>query len=248
MRGFVLQIGDNGHYSNDVATVEEVIDAHNWFRPNDKIEFVSYHYDDITKENTEGLVPVGSVQFVNKVLSFYGKEGMKPINIPECLKEEKFLARKIAFAKNRTEIDNIKKEWNTNKVFIKSNTSVKHWMPELYTGKDCIAEDEEYFVSEEVDFASEWRCFVYRGQLRGIKHYLGNEWIMPEKEFVENCIQTMTKDSDMLAYTLDVGVTGDGKNAVIEVHNFLSCGLYGFEEPIITPMLTNAFKYELNHN
>ena len=81
MKGFVLQLGDNGHYSAEVATVEDAISARNWFQPEDKLEIVAYHYDDITKENTEGFVPVGSVQFVNKVLSFNGKGKMKPINI-----------------------------------------------------------------------------------------------------------------------------------------------------------------------
>ena len=244
MRGFVLQLSDNGHYSTETATVEDAISARNWFRPDEKLEVVEYHYNDVTKENTEGFIPVGSVQFVNKVLSFHDKGPMMPINIPKCLREEKFLSRKIAFAKNREEIDKIKTDWNAKHVFIKSNTGVKLWTPELYTGKDIIPEDTEYFVSEHVDFISEWRCFVYRGELRGIKHYLDDEWVMPSKEFINDCIKTI--GNTIPSYTLDVGILPNGKTAVIEVHNFLSCGLYGFEDWILIPMLTNAFKYELN--
>ena len=244
MRGFFIQLEDNGHISVDSSAVAEAIDGRNWFRPEDKLEIVEYHFNDITKENIQDLVPVGSVQFVNKVLSFYGKGPMKPINIPECLRSEKFLARKIAYAKNEEEIKSIMKEWGVDKVFVKSNTTVKRWTPEIYTGKDVLFEDTEYLVSERVNFVSEWRCFVYRGQLKGIKHYLDDEWIMPNKDFVNECISSI--GNSLIAYTLDIGVTEDGKSAVIEAHNFLSCGLYGFESQAVIPMLTNAFKHELN--
>ena len=113
-----------------------------------------------------------------------------------------------------------------------------------YTGKDVLFEDTEYLVSERINFVSEWRCFVYRGQLKGIKHYLDDEWVMPDKDFVNECISAI--GNSLIAYTLDIGVTEDGKSAVIEAHNFLSCGLYGFENQAVIPMLTNAFKHELN--
>lgn len=32
------------------------------------------------------------------------------------------------------------------------------------------------------------------------------------------------------AYTIDVGVTSDGNTVLIEVHDFFSCGLYGFDD------------------
>ena len=58
-----------------------------------------------------------------------------------------------------------------------------------------------------------------------------------------DCISKIGKS--LTAYTLDVGILPNGRTAVIEVHNFVSCGLYGFDHPVLTAMIANGYKTEL---
>ena len=44
----------------------------------------------------------------------------------------------------------------------------------------------------------------------------------------DNFVQILIYSNSPHAYTLDVGVTENGETVVIEVHDFFSCGLYGF--------------------
>ena len=47
------------------------------------------------------------------------------------------------------------------------------------------------------------------------------------------------------AYTLDVAVLRNGQTVVIEVHNFISCGLYGFASPKLPLMYCDGIYFEL---
>lgn len=46
-----------------------------------------------------------------------------------------------------------------------------------------------------------------------------------------------------IAYTLDVGIS-DGKTVVIEVHDFFSCGFYGFSDHTIIPFMFSRWFIE----
>ena len=47
------------------------------------------------------------------------------------------------------------------------------------------------------------------------------------------------------AYTLDVAVLRNGQTAVIEVHNFISCGLYGFTNHRLPLRYLDGIRFEL---
>lgn len=50
-----------------------------------------------------------------------------------------------------------------------------------------------------------------------------------------------------VAYTLDVGIS-NSKTLIIEVHDFFSCGFYGFSEHKIIPfMFSRWFNEYVNH-
>jgi hypothetical protein len=244
VKGFILQVQDDGHFTPDVTTIYEIIKVRNWLYSNDTFQIKECYFNDLTKEILEDYVPVGSIEFINKALSFYNILPMIPINIPSALNEEKYLCRKIANAKSQDEVKQLFEKWNVNRLFIKSNSQIKLHDPDVIDNKTDFLVDNNYFVSEEIDLISEWRCFVYRGQLKGIKHYVGDEWHIPKKSFVQECISKI--NNTLTAYTLDIGITNDKKDVVIEVHNFVSCGLYGFEDLSIIPMLINGYKQELS--
>lgn len=244
LRDFLLQIEDNGHYSEDTAVIERIISEKNWFSRNgDKCDIYESKFSDLNKDMHKNMIPVGSIEFVNKVLSFNGKPAMKPINIPDVLMDEQYLSRKVQRCSTKDEVYALYEKWNKDSLFVKSDSGIKTGNTDIYKKTHTIFDDSSYFVSEVVDFVSEYRCFVNREQLKGIKNYLGDEWVLPSKDFVMDCISKIGKN--LTAYTLDVGILPNGKTAVIEVHNFVSCGLYGFDHPVLTAMITNGYKTEL---
>ena len=242
---FLLQIENNGHYSEDTATIARLIDERNWLCCNDDPMIVKEcKFEDLTAEIARDCIAVGSVEFVNRALELgYNADPMKPINIPSVLFNEDYLGRRCEIVDNKTDVRKLFLKWNTNKVFLKSNSGVKVGYTDFYTLRDNIPDDSEYFVSEPVDVVSEWRCFVYRGVLKGVKNYSGDVWTLPSKGFVEDCIREI--GDSITAYTLDVAVLKSGRSVVLEVHNFLSCGLYGFDDASIIPMSINALKQEI---
>ena len=247
MGKFLLQLENNGHYSEDVAIVERLIREQNWLHPSDEpVIFNSISLKDISKDNSSGAIPVGSIEFVNKVLDVgYNQGPMKPINIPQEILTQNFLKRKVKYIDSKEEIAQIFNDWQENMLFIKSSSKLKADYTDIYRRSDIVPDDTKYFVSEVVDFVSEWRCFVYRGKLVGMKDYCGDVWTLPNKELIEDAIRQI--GDTLTAYTLDVGVMAStGETAVIEVHNFVSCGLYGCDDKRILPMLKNGFKREIS--
>jgi len=99
---------------------------------------------------------------------------------------------------------------------------------------------DHFQVSEIIpEIYSEWRCFVYDGKLIDIKNYSGDPFNIPNKEYIEELISKYK--SAPVAYTLDLAQCNFGTE-IIEVHDFFSCGLYGFNDPKYPIMLWRWFK------
>lgn len=86
--------------------------------------------------------------------------------------------------------------------------------------------DTPVMVSEIVDFVSEWRCFVKRHSLIGVKHYAGDWSKPPSRQLLDTAIaQGRGIMSD--AYAIDLGVTSDGRTLLVEVNEGFALGGYG---------------------
>jgi len=190
------------------------------------IQFKSYH---------EKYVPVGSVEFVSDFIHhFYGLY-VKPINVPEELFDPCFTHRRI-FNGNHMDLEDLR-----GKYFVKSNDQIKYFSEIL----DCNGEKMpqvpigNHQISNYVTIESEWRAFVYKSKLVGLQNYSGDFTKFPDVSTIKSMIYAYK--SAPVAYTLDVGVC-DYATFVIEVHDFFSCGLYGFADHAIYPnMLYNWF-------
>lgn len=98
---------------------------------------------------------------------------------------------------------------------------------EVFLSEKDSDSDEKRFLTEWVqDIKSEWRVFVFNKKVRGIQCYSGDEWTLPNKDYVERVV----KSCDELSYTLDVMVRENGETDIVELHDFFACGLYGFED------------------
>jgi len=187
------------------------------------------------KDMHRTYVPVGSVEFVSGFLvHFYGIKP-KPINVPEELFE--FANRNILNI-NHTVIDSLKH----GKYFIKSNDKIKG-LAEVFKIDDNHVwnfKDGNYQISDVICIDSEWRVFVYQGKMVGLQNYCGEFTKFPCIDAIKNMIESYK--SAPIAYTLDVGVNDEG-TFVIECHQFMSVGLYGFPDHSILPnMFYRGFK------
>jgi hypothetical protein len=87
--------------------------------------------------------------------------------------------------------------------------------------------DLEILCSEPVNFLAEYRCFIHKGKIVDIRKYKGSweAYINPEliKEMVEKY------KTSPIAYSLDIGITDDCKNLLVEANDAYSIGHYGLD-------------------
>ena len=212
----------NGKVKHDFSfTLLESIDFQNWLR-NDK-SFKTCFTDEPTKPN---YIPIGSVEFVSKYISDYYGITPKPKNIPLELIGKNWTGRTVT---NGTEKDIIGEK------FVKSNDKIKSFTEICKT-----APEGNYQISDLIDIESEWRAFVYEGKLVGLQNYAGEFSIFPNVDKIKAMINAYK--TQPIAFTLDVAISNND-TVIIEVHDFFSCGLYGFSEHKILPFMFSKWFY-----
>lgn len=94
---------------------------------------------------------------------------------------------------------------------------------DAYSNLYNIEYDEKVYVSDIVEFISEWRVYVKNDEIVRICNYSGKTTVFPNA----NVIRTMIKCwKGPCCYALDVGIIGD-QTVLIEVNDFYSIGNYG---------------------
>ena len=238
---------DDEHLNEEAFAALQQIKRHNWLLPDDTIETKCLSIGELTAENIAGMTPVGSIEFVEWVLQLeYDIQKLRPTIIPNALRTPEFLRRYIATAHSKADVVRFFDAWDCGVIFVKSASSVKCDYADLYTRADELPDDSSYFVSSGINISSEWRVFVHRGSIKDVRNYSGDPWLIPCKDTVTRMISSWAEAPS--AYTLDVAVLCDGSTIVMEVHNFVSCGLYGMNSHALIPMLRDGFKFELARN
>jgi len=209
----------NGKVKHDFSfTLLESINYHNWLRNDNSFEV--FLTDGATLPN---LIPIGTVEFVSDYLKKYFDINSKPINIPVELIDYQWTGRNVI---NGTEKD------IHGEQFVKSNDTIKS-----FTEICDNAPVGNYQISDLIDIESEWRVFVYKGEVVGLQNYSGEFDIFPDVDKINKMVKAYITQPP--AYTLDVGIC-DKQTIVIEVHDFFSCGLYGFAEHKILPFMFSS--------
>lgn len=240
----------NGEIRHDFAfTLLESVRFRNWFTNNNKkdeikIKFLDYIevqepsdiYPIQFKPMHKDYVPIGSVEFVSEFLGHFHNLTPKPINVPEELFDPCFTQRHI-FNGNHLSLEN-----KAGTFFVKSNDKIKGFAELIDCNENgmygTIYSKEipigNYQFSEFVrGIESEWRAFVYENKLVGLQNYTGDFTRFPKISAIKSMIYAF-KESAPIAYTLDVAVC-DHATLLIEVHDFFSCGLYGFADHKVLP-------------
>ncbi len=211
------------------------------------VDFDGTDLENLTRKNpTNKDICIGSVQACNKFFDLIEVERPKYLGYPEEL--EAYYDRKIWTCKfsDITEFP----------VFIKPKDDVK-----LFTGmvietkKDYdfvssyypeITPDLDVLCSGVLNFVSEYRCFIHKGELQGIHWYQGDFKLMLNESMITE-IEDMigAYKSAPIAYTLDVGlyeINGMYWVAVVEVNDMWAIGSYGMDAKKYTRMSIDRFQ------
>jgi hypothetical protein len=213
--------------------VLKAIEYQNWFNNETiylkyNISNFSFHKNNIPKD----FIPIGSVEFVHAFLKYHYNIEPKPINIPNELMDLKYTKRNMIIGDENT-------SWVGEK-FVKSMDKIKFFTEII--PNDFSLDNGNYLISDIINIESEWRCFVYNKKLVGMSNYTGDFTMFPDVNLINEMINNYNNCPP--AYTLDIGINKEVGTFIIEVHNFYSCGLYGFQDyKILLQMLIEGFNY-----
>lgn len=250
---FLIQTVNNVIVHDFAFTLIEAIKYSQWRKLDMTYELTDeflFDLDDSCDKKTyyKSFCPIGTVEFVVNFIKYvYGIEYVpKPINIPTCLMPLEYTKRLVSIYEHNqeNEVPELYRGYNFYKDMEIVKSEVNGWY-KLPMYKHTLP-NGKYLVSEKIDMICEYRCFVYNNQLRGIQYYSGDFTQFLDVAFVKRCMKTYEQDAP-IAYTLDVGVNDHDGTFVIEVHDFWSCGLYGFSDLSVLPyMFYRWFKKHLD--
>lgn len=172
----------------------------------------------------------GSIHTVRMALHYLGFPQPANLDLPKSL--QKYTHRKVW----KTTLGVIRK--TRKPVFIKPADVQKGFMGHVFHPRpfhdyltDSLPSNYKVLASEVVDFETEWRVYVLKGDILGVRSYeggyLGNT--PPSKTFLQGMIREFKEAP--AAYALDVGkIKNPGKKpviALVEVNEGFALGNYG---------------------
>lgn len=231
---FIIQ-GHHQHCIHDFSwTLIQAINFLKWTGQD-----IHYILSETIEDQHVSCIPIGSVEFVEEFMQRFFSIHIPPLLIPDALNNFHFCKRQIILSQK----EDIKKF----PVFVKSAEKIKNdsFIIEQQNDLNQLLPQHLYQISSVIDIQSEWRCFIFKGQLVGLQHYLGDFTIFPHIETIKKMISKWAYTCP--AYTIDVGINQEG-TFLIECHDFFSCGLYGFSQRNILPyMFSQTFHWMKNH-
>lgn len=182
----------------------------------------------------EEWCPVGTIEFVLKYIEvFFGEKKRKLAEIPCGVAPECYYGRRIFKDGDVVNPSDVK-----TRCYVKGLYKLKdkrNGYMDLGMAKDIFPEG--YIATELIDLVSEWRGFVHNGELVDIKNYSGDPFAFPDKHVMGFLTKDIVKIQGLKEGTIDVAVTSDSKTVFMESHKFFSCGLYGFSQAPILPLM-----------
>jgi hypothetical protein len=197
-------------------------------------------FEDIDQvPRSKNVILVAFIEDTQKYLSSIGVPPKLALNIPEEL--NMFTDREIRYMT----LDEFFKDQEMP-IFVKPAMYAK----EFAAGVISKPENKELFfvdhdpatnvlVSSVVDFVSEYRGYVINGKLVGIKHYQGDFRVFPDIDIVDCAVTAYT--SAPAGYSIDFGVTSDGRTLLIECNDGWSLGNYGLDDSTYSTLLATRW-------
>ncbi|MCQ2739809.1 MAG: ATP-grasp domain-containing protein [bacterium] len=213
------------------------------------VETTKEDYEEYTLEKfvPEEWCPVGTIEFVEKYLrTYFGNDvadkAMRPLNVPKCFLDNKMnTGRNILNYVLSEALVNSDTYDKDAKYFIKDNKQIKNPLNGIMTLKEAydkgLQEIQCSQLIKDEHNSSEWRAFIHNGNIVDIKNYSGSPFVFPNINTVINSYMYQLNGT-LKEGTLDVYVDEiDSETYVLECHKFFSCGLYGFNQLDILPLM-----------
>jgi hypothetical protein len=175
-------------------------------------------------KTTRDCLVVGTVRSVRTAVRMLGYAMPTPLDYPNELIH--LLGRRVwsSTMKNARESSN----WP---VFVKPSLSHKLFQGYVINDfKDLLKtvdvdDDVSVYMSGVLHFISEYRVFVHKAKIIGMRHYLGDWGVFPDTEIIKGAVASFTDGP--IAYALDFGITEDGRTLLVEANDFFALGSYG---------------------
>ena len=234
---FVIQT-KKGQILTDIGkAIVEAVDYQKWY--NAENYSLSYRLQQHYEKIQEDEIPVGTIEWTERV----SHVSIPATNLPEKFRVAPYVFRHI-YIVDRDGLKALFTETaGKRKLFIKSDTHAKVFDPILAKTIEEVPMDTRYFCSEPVEIHAEWRLFFFRGETLDVKCYSGS-WTEPLTLEEVKIIKDIFHRAKMpyVAGTVDIARTNYGIEW-LEIHNFIACGLYGFDRPDkIIQMAYSAWK------
>jgi hypothetical protein len=117
---------------------------------------------------------------------------------------------------------------------------------EHFMATSPLTDDTKVYISDPMEFVSEYRCFVRDGEFMGMKHYAGDFKIFPNVMHVDSIIKTYKNPP--ISYTIDIGVTEGGFTQIVEINDFWAIGSYGLDGDTYVNMIIRRFNEIVRNN
>lgn len=207
---------------------------------------------DTMKPTKEDII-VGTVQATSRFFDLIGVKTPGYLGYPESLK--KYLGRdvsKVRFADLDKNYPYFIKPADDVKMFtgfvVKKDYDIE--MLVKWSGKTPPTEDTMIYKSEVVDFVSEYRVFISNGKVYGMQFYNGDYLKFVDTSIIDKMIADY--ENPPSAYTLDIGLTSDGRTLLVEVNDMWAIGSYGLEPKHYALLCARRMKeiirnYAVNH-
>lgn len=207
------------------------------------IETAPFHgFGDIdTIDLTEETIVCGYVGDVRRAFKRLNCQELPNVDYPKELRE--YLGRNVRADK----LGNVR--YSTDRFFLKP-VMQKEFSGFVYTNTASdrlrivtVPDESDVWISDIVNFVSEYRVFVMYGLPVGIRWYKGDPFVKPDKQVIKDAVERWTMDGNYVrndvphACTLDFGVTADDKTLVIEANDGFAFGGYGLGSVTYARML-----------
>lgn len=195
--------------------------------------------DKLNKDIQNGLIPIGTIEFVTNYLKLHNPNFSHeiPIEIPTYLQTDEFLKREykivdwqniprkgVFFLKDVSRL----KEFSgvTNTLYTDIDELFNYVPTNKYDSTLVLDKTHLFQVSTILNIKTEYRVYVLNHTIAAISCYEGSPINLPDIDLLLKAIRLLNLNEKYLtSYTIDIAV-GNFGTAILEIHNFTSVGLY----------------------
>ena len=223
-RLFVLDMPALKNFEADGKIIEYICDHFSKYNC-DKVERTNDLSQYGANKGIYKVIPISSIEHTEQWLQKNYEKKMQPIELPYELQP---------YSPGYQQVSGdyiLQNNFSAQEYFIKQTNKFKGWRSDQWDDdiNQYIESQATYAIVPRHKIYAEYRFFIYKDEVIGVTHYSGSPLIFPDTKLIEKMIKEYNKTDSPEAYTLDIAITEIG-TIPLEVHPFVACGLYGFQD------------------